>query len=115
MKAAKSLPSRQLSAEGRIFAPILGVRTDRGNEQACEAAEDSDFGLSLALSTSNLSADRQARQTLDVGTLPVHSESAGADPHVPCGAAKASGYGPKEPGAAAREFYTRMTTTYLRG
>lgn len=98
-----------------FFAPILAVRTVKGIEQAFEAAEDSDFGLSLALFTSNLSTAIQAQQTLDVGILHVNSESAGADPHVPFGGAKASGYGPKEQGAAAREFYTHTTTTYLRG
>ena len=43
------------------------------------------------------------------------TESAGADPHVPFGGAKKSGYGPKEQGAAAKEFFTHTTTVYLRG
>lgn len=98
-----------------FFAPILAVCTVSGADQAFEAAEDSEFGLSLALFTSNLSVALAAEQALDVGILHVNSESAGADPHVPFGGAKASGYGPKEQGAAAREFYTHTTTTYLRG
>jgi len=98
-----------------FFAPILTVCTVSGADQAFEAAEDSEFGLSLALFTSNLSLALTAQQTLDVGILHVNSESAGADPHVPFGGAKSSGYGPKEQGAAAREFYTHTTTTYLRG
>jgi len=47
--------------------------------------------------------------------LHVNSETAGADPYVPFGGAKASGHGPKEQGRAAREFFTRTTTIYLRG
>lgn len=98
-----------------FFAPVLAVRKVSGAEQAFEAAEDSEFGLSLALFTSNLALALTAQQTLDVGILHVNSESAGADPHVPFGGAKSSGYGPKEQGTAAREFYTHTTTTYLRG
>jgi len=98
-----------------FFAPILSVQRVKGPQEAFEAAEDSEFGLSLALFTSNLALALEAQQTLDVGILHVNSESAGADPHVPFGGAKASGYGPKEQGAAAREFYTHTTTTYLRG
>jgi alpha-ketoglutaric semialdehyde dehydrogenase len=33
---------------------------------------------------------------------------------VPFGGAKRSGYGPKEQGEAAREFFTHTTTVYLR-
>lgn len=98
-----------------FFAPILSVIQVAGAEQAFAAAQDSEFGLSLALFTTNLATAIRAQQQLDVGILHVNSESAGADPHVPFGGAKASGYGPKEQGAAAREFYTHTTTTYLRG
>ncbi len=98
-----------------FFAPVLSVVLVNGTEEAFEAAEDSQFGLSLALFTRDLSVALAAQQTLDVGILHVNSESAGADPHVPFGGAKASGYGPKEQGAAAREFYTHTTTVYLRG
>ena len=38
---------------------------------------------------------------------------AGVDYHVPFGGRKASGYGPREQGAQAREFYTLTKTAYL--
>lgn len=98
-----------------FFAPVLSVLRVNGKEEAFQAAEDSEFGLSLALFTRDLATVIEAQGRLDVGILHVNSESAGADPHVPFGGAKASGYGPKEQGAAAREFYTHTTTVYLRG
>lgn len=98
-----------------FFAPVLTVVRVQGTEEAFEAAEDCEFGLSLALFTRDLATALRAQDQLDVGILHVNSESAGADPHVPFGGAKGSGYGPKEQGAAAREFYTHTTTTYLRG
>ena len=65
--------------------------------------------------TQDLTRAMQAMECIDVGVLHVNSESAGADPHVPFGGSKKSGLGPKEQGAAAREFFTHTTTVYLRG
>ena len=76
---------------------------------------DSEFGLSAAVFTQDLTRALQAVDHLDVGVLHINSESAGADPHVPFGGAKKSGLGPKEQGSAAREFFTHTTTVYLRG
>jgi acyl-CoA reductase-like NAD-dependent aldehyde dehydrogenase len=84
-------------------------------EQAFELANDSEFGLSAALFTQDVTRALEAIDDLDVGILHVNSESAGADPHVPFGGAKKSGYGPKEQGAAAKDFFTHTTTVYLRG
>ena len=55
-----------------------------------------------------------AIERVDVGILHINSETAGADPHVPFGGAKESGFGPREQGAAAREFFTTTKTVYLR-
>ncbi|MGF9660435.1 aldehyde dehydrogenase family protein [Arthrobacter crystallopoietes] len=98
-----------------LFGPVLAVRRAASTEQAFELANDSEFGLSAALFTQDVTRALDAIDDLDVGILHVNSESAGADPHVPFGGAKKSGYGPKEQGAAAKDFFTHTTTVYLRG
>ena len=98
-----------------LFGPVLAVRRAADAEQAFELANDSEFGLSAALFTQDLTRVLQAVEQIDVGVLHVNSESAGADPHVPFGGAKKSGLGPKEQGGAAREFFTHTTTVYMRG
>ncbi|UNK45189.1 aldehyde dehydrogenase family protein [Arthrobacter sulfonylureivorans] len=98
-----------------LFGPVLAVRRAATAEQAFVLANDSEFGLSAALFTQDVTRALEAVDHLDVGILHVNSESAGADPHVPFGGAKKSGYGPKEQGAAAKEFFTHTTTVYLRG
>lgn len=98
-----------------LFGPVLAVRRASGPAEAFRLANDSEFGLSAALFTQDLTLALEGLETLDVGVLHVNSESAGADPHVPFGGAKKSGYGPKEQGQAAREFFTHTTTVYLRG
>jgi len=98
-----------------LFGPVLAVRRATDAEEAFALANDSEFGLSAALFTQDLTRALQAMEHIDVGVLHINSESAGADPHVPFGGAKKSGLGPKEQGSAAREFFTHTTTVYLRG
>ena len=98
-----------------LFGPVLAVRRAEDADAAFAMANDSEFGLSAAVFTQDLTRVMQAMECIDVGVLHVNSESAGADPHVPFGGAKKSGLGPKEQGGAAREFFTHTTTVYLRG
>jgi acyl-CoA reductase-like NAD-dependent aldehyde dehydrogenase len=98
-----------------LFGPVLSARRAADAEQAFALANDSEFGLSAAVFTQDVTRAMQAMECIDVGVLHVNSESAGADPHVPFGGAKKSGLGPKEQGGAAREFFTHSTTVYLRG
>ncbi|WP_369220788.1 aldehyde dehydrogenase [Streptomyces sp. R39] len=97
-----------------LFGPVLSVRRARDLDEALALAEDSEFGLSAAVFTDDLRAVTAATERLDVGVLHINSETAGADPHVPFGGSKQSGYGPKEQGRAAREFFTRTRTVYVR-
>ena len=103
------------SSDLELFGPVLAVRRAADAEQAFQLANDSEFGLSAALFTQDLTRVLQAVEQIDVGVLHVNSESAGADPHVPFGGAKKSGLGAKEQGGAAREFFTHTTTVYIRG
>ena len=98
-----------------LFGPVLAVKRAADADEAFALANDSEFGLSAAVFTQDLTRALQAVEHIDVGVLHVNSESAGADPHVPFGGAKKSGLGPKEQGGAAREFFTHTTTVYLRG
>ena len=97
------------------FGPALPVAAFDADDDAVKLANDSEFGLSAAVFTQDLTRALQAVEHIDVGVLHINSESAGADPHVPFGGAKKSGLGPTEQGGAAREFFTHTTTVYLRG
>ncbi len=97
-----------------VFGPVLTVRRVPDDRAALELVNDSVYGLSAAVFTDNLRAVTEAIETLDVGVLHINSETAGAEPHVPFGGNKHSGFGPKEQGRAAREFFTTTTTVYLK-
>ena len=49
---------------------------------------------------------------IDAGIVRVNAATAGGEPHVPFGGRKESGYGPREQGRAALEFYTETVTVY---
>ena len=97
-----------------LFGPVLTARRATDADEAFTLANDSEFGLSAAIFTQDLTRALHAVEHIDVGVLHINSESAGADPHVPFGGAKKSGLGPKEQGTAARDFFTHTTTVYLR-
>jgi aldehyde dehydrogenase (NAD+) len=97
-----------------LFGPVLAVRRARGARHAFDLVNQSEFGLSAAVFTDDLRSVDLAVEQIEVGVLHINSETAGAEPHVPFGGAKQSGYGPKEQGRAALEFFTRTKTVYLR-
>ncbi|GAA4829364.1 aldehyde dehydrogenase family protein [Garicola koreensis] len=97
-----------------FFGPVLTMRRVSGAQEAFDLANQGEFGLTSAIFTEDVGHILEAMEELDVGILHVNSESAGADPHVPFGGAKGSGYGPKEQGQAAKDFFTHTTTVYLR-
>ena len=98
-----------------VFGPVLAVRRASSAEDALALANDSEYGLTGALFTRDISRALQAIEQWDTGMLHVNSESPGADPHVPFGGIKHSSFGPKEQGQAAREFFSHTMTVYLRG
>ena len=114
------LPRNAAAAEANtawweeFFGPVLSIRRAAGPQEAFALANQGEFGLTAAVFTQDVGRILEAMEEVDVGILHVNSESAGADPHVPFGGAKGSGYGPKEQGQAAQEFFTHTTTVYLQ-
>lgn len=98
-----------------LFGPVLTVIRVDTAEEAFAAANSGEYGLSTAVFTQDITRALAAVDRMQVGVLHINSESAGADPHVPFGGARASGYGPREQGEAARDFFTSSTTVYLCG
>lgn len=98
-----------------LFGPVVGVRRVSSTAEGIALVNDSEYGLSTAVFTTGLAAALTAIEDIRVGVVHVNSASAGADLHVPFGGSRSSALGPKEQGAAAREFFTETATVYLRG
>jgi aldehyde dehydrogenase (NAD+) len=95
-----------------IFGPCASVIKVADFDEAITVANDVEFGLSSGICTTSLKYAREFKRRADAGVLMVNLPTAGLDYHVPFGGRKASGYGPKEQGRYAVEFYTMVKTAY---
>jgi aldehyde dehydrogenase (NAD+) len=97
------------------FGPIAGILRVKDYEEALHVANDSDFGLVAGICTTSLKHATHFKRAAQAGMVMVNLPTAGVDYHVPFGGRKGSSCGPREQGAAAREFYTVTKTCYAQG
>jgi acyl-CoA reductase-like NAD-dependent aldehyde dehydrogenase len=95
-----------------IFGPVVSVLKAADYEEALAVANDSDLGLSSGICTTSLKYSEDFKTRSTSGMVFVNLPTAGVDYHVPFGGRKASSYGPREQGRAAREFFTTSKTAY---
>lgn len=103
--------SRVMTEE--IFGPVAALTQVDDLDQAIFEANDTAFGLTAALFTSNLHHAFRFADEVRAGVVKVNQESAGLEFHVPFGGTKASSSGSREQGKAAREFFTEWKTVYI--
>ncbi len=94
------------------FGPLAGVIRARDFDEALALANDTDFGLVAGICTTSLRHAAAFQRHAQAGMVMVNLPTAGVDYHVPFGGRKGSSCGPREQGAAAREFYTVTKTCY---
>jgi alpha-ketoglutaric semialdehyde dehydrogenase len=95
-----------------VFGPIASVMRVKNYEEALEANNDSDFGLTAGICTTSLKYSAHFKRHAQVGMTMVNLPTAGVDYHVPFGGRKGSSLGQREQGSHAREFYTSTKTSY---
>ncbi|MDD0974772.1 aldehyde dehydrogenase family protein [Pseudomonas fontis] len=96
-----------------IFGPVASILRVKDYEQALEACNASEFGLSAGIATTSLKYANHFKRNAQAGMVMVNLPTAGVDYHVPFGGRKGSSYGPREQGRYAQEFYTTVKTTYI--
>lgn len=104
-------PSMRVYRE-EIFGPIIAVLKVADYEEAVAAAEDTEFGLSAGIVTTSLKYAEDFKRRSSAGMVMVNLPTAGVDYHVAFGGNRASSYGSREQGTIARQFYTKVKTTY---
>jgi aldehyde dehydrogenase (NAD+) len=101
-------------AREEIFGPVLAVMRAKGFADALRMANNTQFGLSASIQTTNVSRVFDAINGIEAGLITVNLPSAGIEYQMPFGGTKDSSFGPKEQGAAALEFYADYKTVYLK-
>jgi acyl-CoA reductase-like NAD-dependent aldehyde dehydrogenase len=97
-----------------IFAPVIAVVLVDSFEEAVAAVNDSDYGLSSAIFTQNLSFSHRFIQEVNTGQVSVNQPTSGWDLHQPFGGFKDSGSPFKEQGTSAIAFYSKIKTFAIR-
>jgi aldehyde dehydrogenase (NAD+) len=82
-------------------------------EEALQTVNDTRFGLTSGIVTTNLARATHFRRHARTGCVMVNLPTAGTDYHVPFGGRGESSYGPREQGQYAKEFYTHVKTAYI--
>ena len=101
-------------AREEIFGPVVGIIKVGSMEEAIDVANDTEFGLSASLCTTNLKKAFTYINSIEVGVAQVNLPSAGIEWFVPFGGSKASGFGGKEQGSTAVDFFSELQTVYLQ-
>ena len=96
-----------------LFAPIVCVIKVGSYDEALQTVNDTRFGLTAGIITTNLARATHFRRHVKTGCVMVNLPTAGTDYHVPFGGRGESSYGPREQGQYAREFYTQVKTAYI--
>ncbi|APE42772.1 succinate-semialdehyde dehydrogenase [Sulfitobacter alexandrii] len=90
--------------DDEIFGPVASVIRAKDDEDAMRIANDSRYGLGGGIfSTDEERAIRLARDHFDTGMVRINSFGA-ADPNMPFGGVKDSGYGREHGGFGMKEF-----------
>lgn len=97
--------------EQETFGPVAAIQRVRDAAHAITMANDSPFGLSAMLWSSDLDRARRLARELDVGGVFINSVTA-SDPRLPVGGVKLSGYG-RELGRAGLLELCNLQTVWV--
>ena len=101
-------------AQEEIFGPVLVVLRARDLEEALQLANGVKFGLSASILTRDLSKSFKYIHEIEAGLITVNLSTAGVEYQLPFGGTKESSSGYREQGSVAIDFYSELSTVYLK-
>jgi acyl-CoA reductase-like NAD-dependent aldehyde dehydrogenase len=99
-------------AQDEIFGPVLAIIPFNDEAEALAIANDTRYGLSAAIWTSNLARAHTMSTALRAGTVWVNNFDT-SDITAPFGGFKESGFGGKDKSLHALDKYTNLKTTWI--
>jgi acyl-CoA reductase-like NAD-dependent aldehyde dehydrogenase len=100
-------------AQEEIFGPVVSVIPARDLDSALAAANGVGYGLSSSIYTNDLRTAFRYADESEAGMLHVNIPTVGGEPQVPFGGVKDSGFGDRECGTAAFDFFTEPKVVYV--
>jgi alpha-ketoglutaric semialdehyde dehydrogenase len=111
----ENVKSDMAIAQEEIFGPVIALLKAADLEEAIEIANDTKYGLSASIFTSNIGSLLEFIDEVEAGLVRINAESAGVELQAPFGGMKASSTGSREQGEAAKEFFTAIKTIFIKG
>lgn len=99
-------------ARDEVFGPILAVLEVASSDEALALANDTAYGLTASLFTSNIRTAHRFAKDLRAGTVTVNCYGEG-DAATPFGGYKHSGFGGRDNGTHAHDQYTELKTIWI--
>lgn len=99
--------------EEEVFGPVLVVIPIDSYEEAVRIHNQSQYGLSASLFTSDINRAMSFFDDIQTGVCYINAPTFGSELHLPFGGDKNSGRGHREVGWAAVEVYTEQKTLYI--
>jgi alpha-ketoglutaric semialdehyde dehydrogenase len=100
-------------AQEEIFGPVLAVLRVKDFEEAMSVANDSEYGLSSSVFTSDTNMVYRFVDEIETGMTHINSPTTGGEAHVPFGGIKNTGLGAREQGSTSLDFYTELKVVYV--
>ena len=97
-----------------LFGPVANIYKVKGFEEALKLANNSQYGLTSAIHTTNIHRVQEFISRCETGVVSVNGPSYGSEPHMPFGGVKNSGNGTREPGTEALDVYTNIKSVYIK-
>jgi acyl-CoA reductase-like NAD-dependent aldehyde dehydrogenase len=96
-----------------LFGPIATLYRVSGFEEAIEVANDSPYGLTAAIHTTDLDRAHTFIARIRSGVASINGATYGSEPHMPFGGERQSGNGFREAGVEALDVYSDLKTVYI--
>ncbi len=100
-------------AKEEIFGPVLSVLSVKSIDEAVTVLNDTIYGLSSSVYTTNVNSAFQAIRDIKAGITYINAPTIGAEAHMPFGGVKQTGNGHREGGWTVYDFFTEWKTVYI--
>ncbi len=100
-------------AQEELFGPVLAITRVRTFEEAIEAANNCQYGLSSSIYSKNSDLIFRFLEQIETGITHVNSPTMGGEAQLPFGGVKATGVGSREMSTDGVEFFTELKTVYI--
>ncbi len=100
-------------SQEEIFGPIVSLIPVKNFDEAIEAMNSVEYGLSSSIYTKDMRKAFLAIQRIEAGITYINSSTIGAEVHLPFGGVKHTGIGTREAGILGIDEFSEVKTVYV--